>query len=45
MLYYQETIVAENRQQARDLLATNLGFAGGKQAQQALKSLSDNYGK
>ena len=41
MLYYAETTHAENRQQARDLLATNLGFAGGKQAQQALKSLSD----
>ncbi len=41
MLYYGETINAENRQQARDLLATNLGFAGGRGAQQAIQKLSN----
>ncbi|GHU34226.1 hypothetical protein AGMMS50256_27550 [Betaproteobacteria bacterium] len=39
-LYYREALKAEGREQARAILATNLGMAGGKEAQKVVKQLS-----
>ncbi|MDR1936848.1 MAG: hypothetical protein LBS49_14970 [Candidatus Accumulibacter sp.] len=38
-LYYREAVAAENRAQAQAIVAANLGFAGGKEAQKAVKGL------
>jgi hypothetical protein len=38
-LYYREAVKAEGREQARAIVATNLGLAGGKEARKAVKAL------
>ncbi|MDR1890105.1 MAG: hypothetical protein LBQ81_12135 [Zoogloeaceae bacterium] len=40
-LYFREAMRAENEQQARAILAANLGFSGGKAAKQALGELNE----
>lgn len=39
MLFFDEAERAQRRQQARDLMAVNLGTAGGKDATKALRAL------
>ncbi|WP_269076699.1 hypothetical protein [Ectopseudomonas oleovorans] len=38
-LFYREAELEKSRQQARDLLATNLGLVGGDKAKHALNEL------
>jgi hypothetical protein len=38
-LYYKEALRAEGREQARAIVATNLGMTGGKEARKAVKDL------
>lgn len=40
MLFFDEAERAQRRQQARDLMAVNLGTAGGKDAAKALRALT-----
>ena len=39
-VYYREATRHENARQAAGIIATNLGFAGGKEAQNAVKKLT-----
>jgi precorrin isomerase len=39
-LYYREAVAAENERQAAAIVATNLGFAGGKEAKRAVERLT-----
>ena len=42
MLFFKEAIRHENEAQAGAILAANLGFAGGKETQRAVKALLRN---
>lgn len=42
MLFFREAVQHENESQAGAILAANLGFAGGKEALKAVKSLLRN---
>ena len=39
-LYYREALAAEGRDQAAAIIAANLGMAGGKAAQKAVKQMT-----
>ncbi|MDR0736106.1 MAG: hypothetical protein LBF51_04610 [Zoogloeaceae bacterium] len=39
-LFFREAMRAENRHQAQAIIAANLGFAGGNEAQKAISRLT-----
>ena len=41
MLFFEQVEAAANRQQARDIMATNIGMAGGKDATKAVRKLTE----